>query len=127
MSLINYINIPNALWKGIYQTGSSVICNPPVLDTDIDFIICTDKEIGLDKFLTTNGFKQSITDQEEYELDEDGFTCYRKDNINLIVLISYTGYLKLITATKLAKKLNLLKKEDRITLFKFVLYGELST
>lgn len=125
MSLINYINIPNELWRGIYQTGSSVICHPPVLTTDIDFIIFTKTETELHKFLIKNDFKQSCSEEEEYDLETEGFTCYRKDNINLIVTISYNWYLGWVKATKLAKKLNLLKKEDRITLFKFVLYDEI--
>ncbi len=123
--LKNYIDIPQKLWKGIYQTGSSVICNPPVMDTDIDFIICTGKVIKLHEFLLRNGFLQSCADEEEYDIESEGFECYRKDNINLIVTTNYEWYLKWVVATKLAKKLNLLKKEDRITLFKFVLYDKI--
>ena len=54
--LIKYINIPQDLWDGIYQTGSSVICNPPVTDTDIDYIIYTNKEYKLDIFLKSKGY-----------------------------------------------------------------------
>lgn len=123
--LKDYIEIPNELWKGIYQTGSSVICNPPVTDTDVDFIISTAEETKLHKFLLSQGFKQSWEDEEEYDMESEGFTCYRKSNINLIVTTNYNWYLKWVEATKLAKKLNLLKKEDRIILFKYVLYGEI--
>ncbi len=122
--LKSIIEIPENLFIGIYQTGSSVICDPPVTNTDIDFIICTGKQKQLDKFLTDNGFDNSTEDQVEYELEGEGFFCYRKDNVNLIVTTQYDWYLKWVTATKLAKKLNLLKKEDRITLFKFILYDE---
>ena len=123
--LIKYINIPQDLWGGIYQTGSSVICNPPVTDTDIDYVIYTNEEVKLDTFLKCEGFKESCYDEEEYDLEEEGFTCYRKSNINLIVTINYNWYLKWVEATKLAKKLNLLQKEQRITLFKYILYGEI--
>ncbi len=122
--LIEYLNIPNELWKGIYATGSRVICNPPVLDTDIDFIICErGGGIELHKFLIKNGFNKSCKDDEEYDMESEGFECYRKDNINLIITSNYNWYLKWVTATKLAKKLNLLEKEQRIALFKYVLYG----
>ena len=122
--LINYIDIPKELWKGIYQTGSSVICSPPVLDTDIDFVICAENIVEFDKFITASGFIESSQDEEEYDIQGEGFSCYRKDNINLIITTNYKWYLQWVVATNLAKKLNLLKKEDRVTLFKFVLYGE---
>lgn len=123
--LIEYINIPNNLWHGIYQTGSSIICDPPVLNTDIDYVIYTDNFDELDKFLLKNEFKTSCKDKEEYDLNVDGMNCYRRDNINLIVVNDYDFYIKWVNATKLAKKLNLKDKKDRITLFQFVLYGEL--
>ena len=124
MTLIKYIDIPNDLWEGIYQTGSSVICNPPVEDTDIDFIICTFQYKELNIFLNENGFTQSCQDNEEYDMESEGFSCYRKDNINLIVTESKDWFNKWVLATKLAKRLNLLKKEDRIVLFKAILYRE---
>ena len=120
-----YIDIPRDLLISSYQTGSSVICSPPVLDTDIDFVICTTSYGKLDNFLTANEFKQSCADEEEYDLESEGFECYRKGNINLIVTEDYTWYKKWVLATNVAKKLNLLKKEDRILLFKAVLYGEI--
>lgn len=131
--LIKHVNIPEDLWVGIYQTGSSVICNPPVLDTDIDYIICERRvefswdvldTPSLHKFLTSNGFKQSREDEEEYDMESVGFTCYRKDNINLIVTDDYEWYNKWVLATKVAKALNLRNKADRVVLFKAFLYGE---
>lgn len=124
MSLIKYIDIPQELWLGICQTGSSVICNPPVENTDIDFIICAISETKLHKFLAVNGFELSNADEEEYDLESEGFSCYRKDNINLIVTEDYDWYKKWVFSTAVAMKLNLLKKEDRITLFKAILYNE---
>lgn len=123
--LYKYLNIPNDLWVGIYKTGSSVICNPPVLDTDEDYVIYTNKESQLRKWLLANGVTQSCEDKEEYDLESEFMSCYRKDNINLIVVYSKKTFDRWVYATKLAKKLNLLKKEQRITLFKFVLYGEI--
>lgn len=123
MSLIYYINIPNKLRCNIYQTGSSVICNPPVLDTDIDFIIYSEERDELEEFLTKEGYSVSCTDKEEYQLGAEGFECYRKGNINLIVTNDNEIYDRWVLATKTAKKLNLLKKKDRITLFQAILYG----
>lgn len=124
MSLIEHIEIPQDLWDGIYQTGSSVICNPSVTDTDIDYVIYTNEETKLDTFLKCEGFRDSCRDKEEYDLGLDGFYCYRRENINLIVINDGKLYRKWVGATNLAKKLNLLKKEDRITLFQAILYQE---
>ena len=125
--LIESVYIPEYLWSGIYQTGSSVICNPPVNDTDIDYVICSrDKDpTKLVEFVQSVGFKNSLADQAEYGLDEEGFYCLRRGSINLIVTGEYYFYEKFVVATKLAKKLNLLKKEQRIALFQYVLYGNL--
>lgn len=124
MSLIKYIDIPQELWLGICQTGSSVICNPPVENTDIDFVICTTSYYEICSFLIRNGFRQSCADEEEYDLENEGFECYRKNNINLIVTENYDWYKKWVFSTVVAMKLNLLKKEDRITLFKAILYNK---
>jgi len=124
MCLIKYIEIPTTLFTGIYQTGSTVICSPPVTNTDIDFIICTPEMQKLHLFLIDNGFKESSKDQEEYELSDDGFACYRKKNINLILTSNKVFYKRWVLATNVAKKLNLLNKKDRIILFKAILYRE---
>ena len=123
--LKSIIDIPNELWEGIYQTGSSVICNPPVTDTDLDYVIYTNEETKLDIFLKCEGFKESCVDKAEYDLGDNGFYCFRKENINLIVINDDKMYRKWIVATKLSKKLNLLKKEDRIILFQFILYNKI--
>lgn len=122
MGLIQYIDIPKELWKGIYQTGSTVICNPPVIDTDEDYIILTKDLKKLHEFLRFHLFDFTSEDKEEYELYGEGFNCYRKGKLNLIVTEDEEFYIKFVRATRLAKKLNLLKKEDRITLFQDILY-----
>ncbi len=122
--LIKYIDIPQDLWDGIYQTGSSVICDPPVTDTDIDYVIYTNEEVKLDTFLKCEGFTKSCADEEEYDLEEEGFTCYRRENINLIIINERSWYRKWVLATKVARKLNLKVKADRVMLFRAILYGD---
>ena len=124
MSLIKYVNIPQDLWDGIYQTGSSVICNPPITDTDIDYVIYTNKEYKLDIFLKSKGYTKSCAEEEEYDLEKEGFSCYRLNNINLIITTNREWYLKWVLATKVAKNLNLKVKADRVMLFKAILYDE---
>lgn len=122
--LIKNVNIPQDLWDGIYQTGSSVICDPPVLDTDIDYIVYTNEEIKLDTFLKCEGFTKSSSEEEDYDMESEGFACYRRDNLNLIVTISSSWYNKWVLATRVAKALNLRNKADRVMLFKAFLYEE---
>jgi hypothetical protein len=122
--LYGYLSIPKGLIKYSYHTGSSAICNPPVTDTDIDFIVYTENISNLDQCLGAMDVKASCSDGEEYELGMD-FWCYRKNEVNLIVTSRLDFYHRFVSATKLAKRLNLLNKEDRIILFKYFLYGEL--
>lgn len=118
--------IPKPLRRGIIPTGSSVICNPPVLDTDRDYICCVSSLKEAKVILEKKGFKASTQDAKEYDIKGDGlFKCYRKDNINYILTEDFNFYLKWYRATELATKLNLLDKKQRITLFKYVLYDEL--
>jgi len=122
--LIKHVNIPQDLWDEIYQTGSSVICSPPVLDTDIDYVIYTNEETKLDTFLKCEGFTKTCPEEEDYDMESEGFSCYRKDNLNLIVTTSSCWYNKWVLATQVAKKLNLRNKADRVMLFKAFLYEE---
>lgn len=124
MLLSDYIQIPSNLWSGSYATGSAVICDPPIMTTDIDFIICAINPVNLIEFLNHNEFE--ISHNEGYDFDpNEGITCLRRGELNLIVTGDYEFYLKFVNATILAKKLNLLQKSKRIALFQYVLYGNL--
>lgn len=126
MLLSDYIQIPSNLWSGIYATGSAVICDPPIMTTDKDFIICAINPVNLIEFLNRNSFEISLNGEGRYEFDpNEGITCLRRGELNLIVTGDYEFYLKFVNATILAKKLNLLQKSKRIALFQYVLYGNL--
>ena len=73
--------------------------------------------------LENNKFESNTVD---YPLEIDGlFRSYKAGVLNLIVTSNINFYDKFVTATKLAKQLNLLDKQQRITLFKYILYDEL--
>ena len=108
--------------------GSRVTCNPPPLDTDIDYLLLVEPE----KF---NDFEMVLFDSG-YEMggsrihaggcllgDENSFQSYTKGEVNLIVTASEEFFIKFMAATAKAKELNLLHKEDRIALFQEILYG----
>jgi len=103
-------------------TGSSYICNPPVIDTDIDYVVLVyDKCEALSELAASLWNVQSDDDYPE----NDDFCSVRKGNVNLIVTECDQFYGRFVAATEISKKLNLTNKPDRINLFRSVLYGEL--
>ena len=109
--------LPEHLYTSYFPTGSNYICDPPVTDTDIDYMYfvysieeCTDwlEENGWKK-CGSNGYKQL------------GWISYRKGKYNLILTDDMDHYNKFEAATELAKKRNLTRKEDRIALFQTII------
>lgn len=97
-------------------TGSRVICDPPVMNTDIDIVVLDTKNVNFEKF----GFS-SPNASDEYEDTE--FDTYRQGDVNLIVVNNAPMFKAWKVATDSAKALNLLNKDDRIKHFQGVLYG----
>lgn len=110
-------NLPFAI--NMYPTGSRHICNPPVMDTDIDYIVLVNKNsYDLDRYLQDLGFK---TNFEDYPMTE--FRSWKMEELNYIITDDVGFYNNMVTATRLAKKLNLLDKQQRIACFDYVMYG----
>jgi hypothetical protein len=111
----------NYLWRVgqfAYATGSRVICDPPVLDTDEDYVVLT--KFGTLKTLLEDGY---VRTSAEHDYDITGFVAFRKGNVNLIATDKADFYHSFVNATRLAKALNLRDKKHRIALFQAVLYG----
>jgi len=115
------VDAPFNLFESAFQTGSSVICNPPVTNTDIDFMFYTRDMAKFEAHLLKQGWKEC----GEYDVNTESWKAYRKDNLNYLLTDDNCYYEKFETATKLATKLNLLDKQQRITLFNFITEGEL--
>lgn len=116
-TVFDYIQIPKELYTTVSLTGSSYICNPPVTDTDIDFVIYSQDWDKLHDWCEKNAFK---TNFEDYGIE--AFRSYKRGVLNLIVTEDPIFYKRFVKATEIAKKLNLLDKQQRITLFDFVMY-----
>lgn len=106
----------NSLVVASHPTGSRYICNPPVLDTDKDTVILID---GYEDW-------QSLLEDEGWEPCGDynnngNFVAYRKGEENYIITEDKEYYMRYVYATRAAKAVNLLNKEDRIKLFEAVL------
>jgi len=118
-----YLDYFKGFYKEFTRSGSRVICNPPPLDTDDDYIIlCKDKSQWefLCECLASEGFEYTGNSDYPGEKDNVSFASYRKEDLNLIVTHDEDYYKQFVRATKLATKLNLLNKEDRVSLFKAV-------
>ncbi len=112
--------------KKILPCGSRVTCKPPIMDTDEDWLIFfQSKDIYLAKdllqnkgFLCGGSFARSNDDHNCRSI----FWSFTRKNINFIISADADFCLKFELATKIAKKLNIMKKSDRISLFQLVLY-----
>lgn len=102
-----------------YPTGSRYICSPAPVDTDEDFVV----------LLRPNSHKyiESWMSAEGYECNSKVYAGSKfwsfkgKDKgtlVNFITTEDSEFYNNFIIATEEAKERNLLKKEDRINLFK---------
>ena len=106
--------------------GSRITCNPPPTDTDEDFLclvsadkfneffnlICQDYELG-----------GSVPFNEKDICSDECFSSFTKGTTNIIATASQVFFDKFMIATNEAKRLNLLEKADRISLFQSILYG----
>ena len=108
--------------EAMIRTGSREICNPPPTDTDEDWLIYTTQLADLQDEVYADGFRMGAVQAERYPDSET--MSWRKGEINLIITASAEEFDLWETATKLAKKFNLLKKEDRIRLFHAIRTGE---
>ncbi len=106
---------------GPIPVGSRVTCNPPPTDTDADFLILLKADAPLyllDAALTPAGWALGGTAQ-----DDENFESYTRGEDNLLFTTSYVFYSRFIAATSVAKRLNVMEKSDRKSLFQAVLYS----
>jgi hypothetical protein len=103
------------------ETGSSYTCDPPVMDTDWDYIaLVKDMERAHNKLCGTLPSEWAYTGINYTDAQGD-FRTYRKDKYNLIVTEDTSHYLKFCAATEYCKAKNILKKEDRIMYFTLII------
>lgn len=132
----------------VLATGSRVICNPPPTDTDEDWVVQIGhphRRIIFKQFLLADGWEECVgegytvngewaeldldseiphTPAEEETGTEMGFFAFRKGEYNIILIKNHYSFRLWATATALAKGFNLTEKEQRVHLFRTILYGE---
>lgn len=107
------------------HVGSRVTCNPPVMDTDDDYLLLVSdwQKFLSDAFALNFVLGGSFASEDiETALSVNKFVGMRLGKLNLIVTEDAEFFGKFMTATFMAKKLNLLDKDDRIALFQAILY-----
>ena len=109
--------------KKYFSTGSRVICNPPIMNTDIDYVVLIKNTEQFVKDLEDIGFSCIKEDISGYNIKEGLFVSLRKDQINLIITETESFYNKFLAFTNEARSRNLTKKSDRVVLCKSFLYG----
>lgn len=117
------MNVYEEVDKGTFleaaRTGSRYICDPPVMDTDDDYICLVASLTEIHKTLMQDG----------WDLGGSGyrnslFSSHKKTvngtTMNLICTDDADYFKRFLHATETAKKLNLTDKEDRIILFRAI-------
>ena len=105
----------NISYLKAHITGSSFICDPPVLNTDIDIVVLANPHTLIDLI------------NDEWEMGEPygGSQSFRKHLYNVILITSRDKFWKLVGATYAAKALNLQHKQYRIDLFESMINNSL--
>lgn len=113
--------------------GSRVTCNPAPTDTDQDVIVLVR---AIDNQISDMGAYEHYNEEIARKLVDAGFVCggsgtgdeefesWTKGDINLILTSDVEFYERFVAATTVARRLNILDKEDRKALFRAVLYSE---
>ena len=108
------------------KTGSREICNPPVLDTDDDTVLLVADLREFTLKAVAIGFEIGGSDvmaRVDFEHESQKFVSLTCVDDNLIVVDDDSFFERFMLATRVAKKLNVATKENRIVLFQAILYG----
>jgi len=105
----------------IAPTGSRVICTPPIMDTDDDWLVFVPENLqekAID-FL----YEAGATHSEQQETYPDG-VCFRFEEINPVLIWDYQIFYRWVAATYWAQRLNLQDKKERVLLFQSMVDGK---
>jgi hypothetical protein len=116
------------MFRKTTMVGSQTIEGAANASSDYDILALAWSRPYAAKQLTKQGFYSTSTQNLRYGVSSHcGFISMVKGDINYILTSSPKFYNKFQTANSLAVALKLTNKEDRITLFQYILYGRLPT
>lgn len=110
----------------ITPVGSRITCNPAPTNTDADYLVLISPSAWqiLKYQMDLFSFKQDGQEHYAGQINTNfEFKSFSRNEINLIITSSLEFYDRFIAASSIAKRFNLLKKEDRIALFQACIYG----
>lgn len=102
-----------------YPTGSNWICEPKPEDSDYDYILFCESQELLEKHLIKEGFHC----ETDGDYDAIEFYSWRNGKFNALVCVKFQFFIKWQLATQVARRLNILDRDDRVALFQVVLYN----
>lgn len=116
----------------IYPTGSNYICNPQVIDTDIDILVLVTDINGSYNACTCRDWEdcyREATPKEHLAYQEEKrygviWHALRRGIINIMIVEDIDWYHASVAATELCKAWNILDRDRRIRIFRNLKYGE---
>lgn len=102
-----------------HRTGSNYICDPPVLDTDIDTLVLVSNLVFYRDALFHDGWNVHGDYHKEADFANNLYSDYafltaRKGKENIIAYANEVGYERFLTATLICKAFNMTDKADRV-------------
>lgn len=109
----------------VVPVGSRVTCYPPPMDTDEDYLVLVRERLKAVAALKELGFENPTPSEfKEYEklaeTSQWSFSSLRLGDVNYIVTDSAFFFERFLTASHVAKSLNLPTKADRIMVFEAI-------
>jgi hypothetical protein len=117
----NKVLFPDEHVLDILPFGSYFVCNPPVENTDKDFLVLTNNIREYFYYLKFMEVTFSIDDAYAYR----GFQSGRIGDMNIIITDERERFDLYSTATQVVRTLNLTKKEDRLAVYDIVANSKL--
>uniref|UniRef100_A0AAU7J8U8 Resolvase/invertase-type recombinase catalytic domain-containing protein n=1 Tax=Xanthomonas phage MK21 TaxID=3148942 RepID=A0AAU7J8U8_9CAUD len=105
------------------RTGSSYTVEPPVTDTDIDYLVLVQDFCHAIKTLSKAGWTMCSGDYDEDEGFRTAWDALRKGVFNVMVTDDLGWYQRAVDATYICKRRNIKDKKDRIIVFLWVRDG----
>ena len=106
-----------------FQTGSRATCVPAPMDTDDDWVFVYSTTAN-DAILNAGGSPSYEAEGKRYN-NSSVHQCYKLGDLNLIAVHNEASYECWYHATRIAKKLNLLEKSQRVMLFQLLTEGRI--
>ena len=106
-----------------FRTGSREICDPPVLTTDVDWVVLIEDDPIKTKVCALMMLTGLAAKPGKEGYEPDNVNLYVGD-VNVIVLSTKEQFAKWYVVTAAAKQMNLLLRRDRVDVFNAVCRGD---